>query len=246
MAQSKCFCSKRPQVKGTGFFCLFFFKYVSWKCIVTGLTLVTLIDTGYLHNVTSKMAGLDVKKCELNFMYLQYFKCHVWPLWTTLWCLTAYGHCPSLCGSLQLGHSLKRLLLCSREESKPYRIGMTWRWVHDPRINLREWALYMKTRVFWYQRLVPHLVPLMCSPLFAGFCAADPVQSGSVGSMLSSEPCLNTAGEVISTFMCMAWGLLKGDSKMDWSSLTTDRASCDVYNTQWLCKQKTKLSNHLI
>ncbi len=89
----------------------------------------------------------------------------------------------------------------------------------------------METWIFWHQGLLSHLVPLMCSALFAGFCVADPVQSGSVGSTLSSEPCLNTAGEVISPFMCMAWGPLKGDSNMDWFSLTTDRASCEVDNT---------------
>lgn len=72
-------------------------------------------------------------------MSLQYFKCHVWPIWTTLWCLTACGHCLlSLCGKEQLGYSLKLILLCSTEENKPYRFGITWRWVLNAGINLFE------------------------------------------------------------------------------------------------------------
>lgn len=78
---------------------------------------------------------------------------------------------------------------------------------------------------------VSHLVPLTCSTLFPGFWAPGAAHSGSVGSGLSSELWRKAAGVtavvvVISPFMCMAWGALNAGSKMDWSSLTTDSASC--------------------
>lgn len=84
----------------------------------------------------------------------------------------------------------------------------------------------------WSQLVPTHPFPLTFSFLFPEFCAIGPTHSASFGWGLDLDAWLNAPGDVISVFMCITWPVGYVGSYSGCSSLTTDRASCTMWQLQ--------------